>query len=112
MNHFFPNFPDSSCLLSKKKRHTHTHTHTTPLPGGLSHSLGLALPTGGLIDLQSLVYAWIFNATGAYQLPSGHELPGCSCVDETGKETEASRMGEETQTKKDNGELGAKWCDG
>ncbi|CAL1149217.1 unnamed protein product, partial [Cladocopium goreaui] len=56
--------------------------------GGMSRSLGLALPTGGLVDLQSLVYAWIFNSTGAYQLPSPSELPSCDCIDPQGQATE------------------------
>lgn len=56
--------------------------------GGLSQSLGLGLPTGGLVDLQSLVYAWIFNTTGAYQFPNPSELPKCECMDPKGQATE------------------------
>ena len=53
--------------------------------GGLSER-ALSLPTGGLIDLQSLVYAWIFNSTGAYDLPS--QLPRCRCLDHLGTATD------------------------
>ncbi|CAJ1333106.1 unnamed protein product [Effrenium voratum] len=56
--------------------------------GGLDRSLGLALPSGGLLDLQSLVYAWIFNSTGAYELPEPQALSSCGCVDPQGQATE------------------------
>ncbi|CAJ1443886.1 unnamed protein product, partial [Effrenium voratum] len=54
--------------------------------GGLDRSLGLALPSGGLLDLQSLVYAWIFNSTGAYELPEPQALSSCGCVDPQGQD--------------------------
>eukprot|EP00439_Symbiodinium_sp_Y106_P033138 s3358_g3.t5 len=56
--------------------------------GGLSRKLGLPLPTGGLVDLQGLVYAWVFNSTGAYRLPPPEELPSCRCLDPHGEATD------------------------
>ncbi|OLP76990.1 ATP-binding cassette sub-family A member 5 [Symbiodinium microadriaticum] len=43
---------------------------------------------GGLVDLQGLVYAWVFNSTGAYRLPPPEELPSCRCVDPHGEATD------------------------
>jgi hypothetical protein len=48
--------------------------------GGLFTSTGVPLETGGLVDLQTLVYAWIYNATGAFECPSSDELQKKRCV--------------------------------
>eukprot|EP00931_Biecheleriopsis_adriatica_P069363 TRINITY_DN4321_c0_g1_i1.p1 TRINITY_DN4321_c0_g1~~TRINITY_DN4321_c0_g1_i1.p1 ORF type:complete len:1964 (+),score=351.62 TRINITY_DN4321_c0_g1_i1:38-5929(+) len=56
--------------------------------GGLEQGLGVPLPTGGLIDLQSLVYSWIYSSTGAFQLQEPSTLPHCQCTDQSGKLTD------------------------
>eukprot|EP00927_Polykrikos_kofoidii_P044673 TRINITY_DN38578_c0_g1_i1.p1 TRINITY_DN38578_c0_g1~~TRINITY_DN38578_c0_g1_i1.p1 ORF type:complete len:1924 (+),score=258.06 TRINITY_DN38578_c0_g1_i1:805-5772(+) len=40
----------------------------------------LPLPSGGLVDFQSLVYAWIYNYTRAYKMPNATDLPRCMCM--------------------------------
>ena len=67
--------------LSKGLDMSHSRVYWS---GGLSRN-PLTLPTGGLIDLQSLVFAWIFNSTGAYEMP---QLPQCRCLDDLGHATE------------------------
>eukprot|EP00929_Paragymnodinium_shiwhaense_P046547 TRINITY_DN23705_c0_g1_i1.p1 TRINITY_DN23705_c0_g1~~TRINITY_DN23705_c0_g1_i1.p1 ORF type:complete len:1941 (+),score=414.00 TRINITY_DN23705_c0_g1_i1:131-5953(+) len=62
--------------------------------GGLFFSMTksgqrLPLATGGFVDLQTLVYAWIYNTTGAFSLPRHEDIPKCLCEDaETGEVTE------------------------
>lgn len=60
--------------------------------GGLFASTGVPLTTGGFVDLQSLLYAWILNSTGALSLPSPDRIPKCECTDTaTGEQTEDFR---------------------
>jgi len=50
--------------------------------GGLFQSAGAPAPTGGFVDLQSLVYSWIYNSTGAFSLPMAQDLQEqarCEC---------------------------------
>lgn len=49
-----------------------------------SGDLPILIPTGGLMDLQNLIYAWIYNSTGAFQLPMPESLPKCRCADPFG----------------------------
>jgi len=39
------------------------------------------LATGGFVDLQTIFYAWVFNKTQAYTLPSPSDIPTCECMD-------------------------------
>ena len=62
---------------------------TSPGGGDDANVLGLnAEPTGGFVDLQALFYAWIYNSTGAYTLPT--PMP-CLCTDENGNQTDDFR---------------------
>ncbi|CAE8703253.1 unnamed protein product, partial [Polarella glacialis] len=60
--------------------------------GGLGSNQKFPLPTGGLIDLQGLVFAWIYNSTGAFQLPRPEDLPRCPCTSPSGEATDNLRQ--------------------